>query len=434
MVRSFWHRRIGRRRFLAESAAAGLLLSLPRGQTEAAPPPSILYHVMNIPSHPFTSPSHPNEHAGVNALLELMGQHGDKLYRSESVGPLSGPWGFIAADDVVVIKVNAQWKYRGCTNSDVIRGLIQKILDHPDGFSGEVVIFGNGQGWGSLNCDSDPDGHYGDTTQHANANDESHSFLYLVDTVFRDSRVTAFLMDPHVGTFIGLGDHTSHGFRIILDPSGRDTISYPCFTTAGGRRVELKQGIWTGTAYSQNLKLINVPVLKHHWGAKVTASLKHMYGILSMRDGNYFRRHFDDLGRQCGLMMATVKTPVLNIVDAIWVSHGSLFGYPPETTTRVNQLLASQDPVALDYWAAKYILYPIDKNPQHHPDFAGVDAWLTSARDLINARGGLWDPDNAIYQGNVTKNEKSMLVRTRNMAPFRPIAPVPSFLELLLHD
>ena len=54
----------------------------------------------------------------------------------------------IEADDVVLIKVNAQWKYRGCTNSDLIRGLIQRIREHPGGFRGEVVIIENGQGRG----------------------------------------------------------------------------------------------------------------------------------------------------------------------------------------------------------------------------------------------------------------------------------------------
>ena len=50
----------------------------------------------------------------------------------------------LRAGDVVLLKVNAQWKYRGCTNSDVVRGLVQRILEHPDGFAGEVVI-ANGQ-------------------------------------------------------------------------------------------------------------------------------------------------------------------------------------------------------------------------------------------------------------------------------------------------
>ena len=79
--------------------------------------------------------------------------------------------------------------------------------------------------------------------------------------------------------------------------------------------------------------------------------------------------------------------------------------------------------MALDYWAAKHILYPIDNNPRHHPvDDPGIDAWLTSARETINDRGGLYDPDNAIYVRRVTKNEVGMAVHISNMAPrLRPL-------------
>ena len=209
-----------------------------------------------------------------------MGDNGLKFYRSSQETALSGPSGMIEPNDVVLIKVNAQWKYRGCTNSDLIRGLIQRILDHPDGFSGEVVIFENGQGRGSLNCDQGLES-YPDSGVHANANDESQSFLYLVNTIFNDPRVSSFLLDPIRTTFIGATDHSTNGYRTY------ENVSYPCFTTAGGHRVELREGIWHGNGYSQNLKLINVPVLKHHdtGGSEITASLKHFYGVVSMADG-----------------------------------------------------------------------------------------------------------------------------------------------------
>ena len=109
-----------------------------------------LFWVKDIPDQPFDGSKGPNDHTGVDCLLDLMGMWGLKFYRSPNETDLSGPLGMIASDDVVLIKVNAQWKYRGCTNSDLIRGLIQRILEHPDGFSGEVVIFENGQGRGSL--------------------------------------------------------------------------------------------------------------------------------------------------------------------------------------------------------------------------------------------------------------------------------------------
>ena len=85
-----------------------------------------------------------NYHKGLDALLKLMGRHGLKLHRTDKDTDIGGKGGFVDKSDVVLIKVNAQWKYRGCTNSNVIRGLIERILEHPDGFDGEIVLFENG--------------------------------------------------------------------------------------------------------------------------------------------------------------------------------------------------------------------------------------------------------------------------------------------------
>jgi hypothetical protein len=124
--------------------------------------------------------------------------------------------------------------------------------------------------------------------------------------------------------------------------TGRKT-SPTRFTTAGGHRVELAEGIWDGSGYKQNLKLINVPVLKYHdtGGSEMTASLKHVYGILSMSDGNSSFRHYGGLGETSGKMMVSVRTPVLNIIDAIWVSHSALAGFRHRHRP-ANQILASR--------------------------------------------------------------------------------------------
>ncbi len=406
---------LNRRDFLKWAGRGILFSSLSHFVRKLQAEPSVLndlFWVKDIPHRPFLGRLGPNHHAGVECLLHLMGEKGLKFYRSDTHSLLSGSLGMIGPEDVVLIKVNAQWKYRGCTNSDLIRGLIQRILDHPDGFTGEVVIFENGQGRGSLNCDTFPS--YSNSVVYANAEDPSHSFLYLVEKVFDDPRVSAYLLDSIMYTFIDSSDHVTDGYRIYQN------VSYPCFTTAGGRRVELREGLWKGQGYEDKLKLINVPVLKHHdkGGSEVTASLKHFYGILSMRDGMSEYRHYAGLGETCGKMVVSVRPPVLNIIDAIWVSHLALRGYPPENTIRIDQILASQDPVALDYWALKHILYPIDGNVRHHPDFPGIHYWLTEARDVINHRGGLYHPDQGIFIERPTKNEMEMNVHKQNVHHF----------------
>ncbi len=396
---------MNRRIFLGTLGASTLLSRFGLSQTGPAGPEggfSLILHVDEIPDPPFGDDG--RSHLGVDALLALMERRRLPLYRASGQGSSARTTGLIAPDDVVLIKVNAQWKCRGCTNSDVVRGLVHRILGHPDGFRGEVVILDNGQGRGSLACDIPG---YGDSEVRANAVDESHSFLYLVDHVFHDPRVSAFLLDPIRFTFIGGDDHETDGYRRL------ENVSYPCFTTPGGRRVELREGIWTGAGYGQNLKVINVPVLKHHdkGGSEITASLKNMYGLLSIEDGvdNEFR-HYAGLGETAGKMMASVRAPVLNIIDAIWVSHKSLDGRPVEATWQADTLLASQDPVALDYWAAKHVLYPIDENPRHHPEHEGIRRWLTSAERTINRRGGLFRPERGNYSGLVTSDESRMIV------------------------
>lgn len=396
-----------RRDFVRLGLAGAAALSLDRCETSSPPDePSetrnALYQVTQIPADALTSG---NRHAGVETLLNLMGQNGLKLYRTSIPGALNGTNGLIEAGDVVLIKVNAQWKYRGCTNSDLVRGVIQRILDHPDGFNGEVVIVENGQGRGSLACDTSSS-YGGNTEVHANAQDESHSFLWLVNSFFGDPRVSAFLLDPVRGNFIGAGEHAADGYRTF------ENVSYPCFTTPAGRRVEFREGVWNGTSHDAGLKLINIPVLKHHdaGGSEITGAIKHMYGLVSMSDGQSSFRHYGGLGETCGKMMVAVRTPVLNIMDAIWVSHAALTGYPASATTRVNTILASQDPIALDYWSAKYVLYPIDDNERHHPDFAGIATWLTAARNTIVDRGGFAQTDRGILVTNPTKTESEMVL------------------------
>jgi len=133
-------------------------------------------------------------------------------------------------------------------------------------------------------------------------------------------------------------------------------------------------------------------VFKHHDGTGITGALKHMYGIVSMSDGYSGIRHYTDCGTQCGKMVRMVRVPDLNIIDCIWVSHDSLRGYPEDTTRRVNKLIAGTDPVALDYFASKHVMFPLGgwAVAQHDPDnFSGLISHLTGAMTYINNNGGI---------------------------------------------
>ena len=83
----------------------------------------------------------------MDTLIQVMGSNGLKFFKTAGAG--GSPDGLIGKNDVVLIKVNGEWQYRGGTNTDVVKGLVNAIVHHPDGFTGEIVIVENGQ-WASF--------------------------------------------------------------------------------------------------------------------------------------------------------------------------------------------------------------------------------------------------------------------------------------------
>lgn len=81
-------------------------------------------------------------------------------------------------------------------------------------------------------------------------------------------------------------------------------------------------------------------------------------------------------------------------------------------------IVAGRDPVAVDAWAARYVLYPIDRNARHRNDFPGVDAWLTQAAATINARGGLRDHRGRVVAARVTKRLDRIRLRAAHADDF----------------
>ena len=157
-------------------------------------------------------------------------------------------------------------------------------------------------------------------------------------------------------------------------------------------RIELHEGIWNGSGHDLNFKLINLPVLKHDPDTGITGALKNIYGILSLADGSSGIRRDSQSGIQSGKIWSLVENPILNILDCIWVSPDNLRGFPPETTYRADTLLAGFDPVALDYYASKHILYPLGGafESEHDPDsFPELVNQLDGAMDIINSNGGV---------------------------------------------
>ena len=154
--------------------------------------------------------------------------------------------------------------------------------------------------------------------------------------------------------------------------------------------VDFKKGIWDNGSYTrQPLKFINFAALNHHstyCGA--TSAVKNYLGVSDLSGGpdphngglltsKYYNFHsfpFNKwspgpepgmLGAQIGLFLNTIRKADLNITTAEWIGLSSRTE-PPVAHTRA--VMACNDPVALDYHACKYMLYPNSRILVHNPD------------------------------------------------------------------
>ncbi len=314
--------------------------------------PSSIFIVKDFPNPPANR--RPNFHTGLDTLLSLMAQHGIHFYKSRKQLPWCDSMGLIAKDDVVLIKVNAEWPERGMTNTDVIKGLIARIVAHPDTFIGEVCLVENGQ-W-----------RFSWAYPKNNAEDTTQTMQSVMDSFAN----RGYQVSGYNWTAIGYGGNT----RWVLEYDQGDTndgyvredssgMTYPKFKTIYGTRISTRKGIWNGRTYdSSRLKFINIPVLKSHTLMGVTASIKHYIGFLcyqAIGSGTMHNRVIND--GLLGVEMGKARFPHLNIIDATWVSAEITTGpnAPYALSTRLNTLLASKDPVALDYIAGKMVLRPV---------------------------------------------------------------------------
>lgn len=302
---------------------------------------------------------------GVDTLVRLMGSKGLELYQSEKKTETSSIDGLIKPDDVVIIKINCQWDERGGTNTDLLKALIKSLLDHPDGFAGEIIVCDNGGGEnrGSLNLG----GSF--TYDNNNAVDTSQSVQDVIDEYSND-KVSTYLWSDITETRVNEfneGD-IEDGYIVeegLLPRTGL-MVSYPKFTTKYGTCISFKHGVWdekSGEYDSESLKVINLSMLKSHLVYGVTATIKNYMGVpsdvlTSEIAGRRLHTHNTISRGGMGALMVNTRYPVLNIIDSIWINPIPLSGpsTPYSSATQINVITASTDPVALDYWSAKYIL------------------------------------------------------------------------------
>jgi hypothetical protein len=369
-------------------------LEMPQRAPALPPPPDYraeVFHIIECPQDPVG-----DRFPGLDLLITQMGHEGLKFYRSDVVTMESGPDGLIAADDVIVIKINYQWSERGGTNTDVLRGLIRRIVDHPDTFTGEIVVCENAQFASTSGFDR----------PNNNAQDTSLS-PHEVVVYFQTLGYTVSHYDWTALRYIGVGEYSDGDWNdgyVVHDYDAQlgGRVSYPKFKTSHGTSISTRFGLWNpldGGYNRERLKFINVPVLKsHHSTYGVTACVKNYMGVVT---GALSTNSHSAIGNGIlGALMGEIQVADLNILDCIWINANPYSG--PATSyagaTRRDELVASVDPVAADLWSTKNILIPAFLDNGYNPPWPYPSAdpdnpssafrnYLDNSMDYILAAG-----------------------------------------------
>ena len=296
----------------------------------------------------------PNEYLddpAIDTLFLLMETQGVYFHKTAT-----HPSGIVGSNDVVILKGNFQWSGRSTTSTDRIKGVIWQILQHPDGFNGEILVSDNTQ-WRSIDEDDN------------NSMDTAQSILDVVST-FATKGHPVYLMNWTDITHNEVTEYSDGDYNdgYIYDDVSK--ISYPKFQTDEGTYVSLKYGIWDSTSQTYNLDhlcLINLPVPKTHGYSGATIALKNWIGVLTTHDcderfGSGHAMHYDYFFSEFALVVKVmmVTFPKLTIVDAEWTNPNG--NQPPNSSVQTNMLLGSTDPLAASWYTAKYILAPISSN------------------------------------------------------------------------
>jgi hypothetical protein len=325
----------------------------------------------------------PDEHLADPAIdtLVAMLEEGDVFLHQTA----SRPEGIVGSDNVVIIKGNFQWTSRNTTSTDRIKGLIWQILNHPDGFSGEILVCDNTQDLGTgIN--------HGDN----NSEDPDQSILDVVNTFFAKGYPVYLLNWVYIWNDVA-SEYAEGDYEDGYVYENETMVSYPKFLSPSGNHfISLRHGIWdslTSEYDSSRLCIIDFPVLKAHFRGGSTVAVKNWIGVLTTayreeRYGGIDPLH-DDLFFGPYALVARVMAvtfPKLTIVDAAWTTRQGPINLTQVENT--NMLVASTDPVAASWYAAKFILTPIAVNPiETDPDRTGglyssiLNRWTTFLAD-----------------------------------------------------
>jgi hypothetical protein len=326
---------------------------------------------------------------GANKKFDIfVARNGTPTAKVQKVIELAGGIArFVGYDDAVVLKPNGQWPRQGYTHTECLKALIDVILNRPGGFGGEVIIAehvhrapppGSDNALGSNYC----------WNMSAGSNRQNNwpdmNYFELVNNFQTRGfpNVTAIpLYDSGLGDFMavagpeGLPEGKQGWVRALYTTAanGRTVrLSSPILrSTYSGKLIDLKNGVWAGGGYNgQRVTLIFLPTLNNHGSfnsedyAGPTSALKCHLGIVDFAGTTGVNLHGVGyntpvspraLGESVGHLITQLLAPAFYLTCAEYTGFRSRTDGTAANTRTVG---LCADPVTLDYWMCKNVLYP----------------------------------------------------------------------------
>lgn len=297
----------------------------------------------------------------MDSLCLIMASQGLYLYNTPST-----PNGIVEKDDIVVIKGNFQWDGRVTTNTDRIKGLIWRILNHPEGFEGEILVCDNTQDFGNIDQNTN------------NSEDESQSIIDVVST-FNSKGYPVHIVHWNKFRIETVQEYSADDMEDGYIYISSSKISYPKFKSPGENYISLKHGIWDDETKSYNedrLCIINFPLIKGHSLMGSTIGLKNWVGVMTtafafQRYGSVDAMHYEYLWGEYALIARIMNEtfPALTIIDGTWTNAYQHFSASSSSLFNTNCMIASTDPLASSWYAAKYVLCEVVYRSNSDPDY-----------------------------------------------------------------
>jgi Domain of unknown function (DUF362) len=336
----------------------------------------------------------------------------------EVLAKLGGPGAVVGPDDVVLVKVSAQWWNQGMTNVAAVKRLVERVVSMP-GFAGEVIVLENthfrlpgGSGLARAfthpserNVDVPGWSTMGDLVPHFAALGAPVSFVGLVDAGPSSLAGDSWHDPEHRhGTYGGDGrgpiapGEERDGYRWDLERAFRvrrsavsvaqTPLSWPVFTSPRtGTVVDLERGAFRveggrRVPDRRRVRWISMTTANEHAATGFTGCCKSAMGIVDMSAGRlgtdprvrdyasvHYFGHPGASWRMAGPLAhfaRLVRAPDLYVAVAEWVGMTPAGGWDEErdvrleaaSAVRTRTVAAGVDPVAVDQWLVRALLMP----------------------------------------------------------------------------